>query len=738
MEPTNIILGYGETLTAPHKLTRGPSSKAYPNDISEQRTWLGEQLASFGSHAIRVPALARPRGLNVAKLTLHPAFLAKSYHPNTLFAASGLRCVGSRSTSVLPRHPSTKPKKGKEQEPVFTAMLFVAGDDAAFGRLGTLLRSQATPFVHKQALCRIELIQTFTGQDKNLVRTNDEEAKALEVVLHASRTDGDIVSAFKQFVDSLGGQADIGRALVVSGLTFVPVTLPPAKVAELGEFQLVRAIRLMPALRIGATEFRSIGAPTAPLPTLPALDPNLKVAVFDGGIGHADLAPWVTETILAGTETTSAGCLSHGNAVTSAVLFGPIDPAAPSFPRPYAPVQHYRCVSPSLTAPGGVGDPDLYDVLKHIDATLKSQQFDFINLSLGPRLPMEDDEVHPWTAVLDQHLSSGNTLAVVAAGNDGRKTWPDSRIQPPADMVNALAVGACDSQSDLWQRAPYSSYGPGRSPGLVKPDGVAFGGVTDNPFVVLANGQLNAVTGTSFSSPYVLHTAIGVKASLTSPLSMLAVRALMNHHCARADAHAMHEVGYGRFPQRVEEVLHCGDNEVRVIYQGTLSAGQNLRASIPFPTLPLQGRVTLRATLVFASQTDPEHAVNYTRAGLTVTLRPNGADNKTMAFFSASKMYTSELEARSGEQKWETTLKHEKRFNASTLNNPIFDITYGAREEGQAVDNSTLMPLRYAMVVTVAVENTPGIYNNIRQRYQTLQPVQVRQEVRLQTGSGRP
>lgn len=38
------------------------------------------------------------------------------------------------------------------------------------------------------------------------------------------------------------------------------------------------------------------------------------------------------------------------------------------------------------------------------------------------------------------------------------------------------------------------------------------------------------------------------------------------------------------------------------------------------------------------------------------------------------------------------------------------------------------------MIVTVSVENTPGIYNNIRQRYQTLQPVEVRQTVRLQTG----
>ncbi|WP_440963191.1 hypothetical protein ACL58G_22125 [Massilia sp. GER05] len=76
--------------------------------------------------------------------------------------------------------------------------------------------------------------------------------------------------------------------------------------------------------------------------------------------------------------------------------------------------------------------------------------------------------------------------------------------------------------------------------------------------------------------------------------------------------------------------------------------------------------------------------------------------------------------------------------NVDTLDDPLFDITYGAREDGQSVDNETLPPLPYAMVVTISAEDTPGVYNNIRQRYQTLQPVEVRQEVRIQSGTGRP
>lgn len=732
MQGTNIILGYGETLTHDHKLARGSGEKKYPYDIEEQRPWLGTQLTSLRQTINAVPAIAKPRGQSVVKITLHPTFLAKSHHPNTLFAATGLRCIGSRSATITPRKEI---RAKKAPEPTHTAVLFVAGRDQDFDELGAFLRSPRTPKVHQDALRRLELITPFADIDKNYFGHDGGGETRLEVVLHAAHEDQYIVAAFIDYVGALGGKVDTARMLIVSGLTFVPVYLAAEKVDALALFQFVRVVRAMPSLRMGGRPMRAIGAPSVALPNEPAIDQNLRVGIFDAGVGHSSFGAWVNEVILPGTEITSADCLSHGNAVTSTVLFGPLKKNAP-FSRPYANVSHYRCISPGLTEDQGVHDVDLYGVLKNIDSVLTTQPLDFVNFSLGPYMPMEDDEVHPWTALIDKHLATGDIFATVAVGNDGDKPWPSSRVQPPSDMVNALAVGACDSLTNKWQRAPYSSFGPGRSPGLIKPDGLGFGGSDAEPFVVYnaLSGQLTEAQGTSFSAPATMHTAIGIKASLTSPLKMLALRALMSHHAEREPEMSMSEVGHGRFPQTVDEVLNCPDNEVRVIYQGTLQAGQNMRAPIPFPTIPLNGRVTLRATLCFSSHTDPEHAVNYTRAGLSVVLRPKKNVSKTMTFFSASKMYTTELEARTGEQKWETTLRHEHQFNVATLNDPLFDITYGAREDGQAVDNSTLPPLPYAMIVTVSVENTPGIYNNIRQRYQTLQPVEVRQTVRLQTG----
>src|SRR3546814_3650396 len=101
---------------------------------------------------------------------------------------------------------------------------------------------------------------------------------------------------------------------------------------------------------------------------------------------------------------------------------------------------------------------------------------------------------------------------------------------------------------------------------------------------------------------------------------------------------------------------------------------------IPRPTRSTRTDTLITYTTLFRS-------VNYTRAGLTIYLRPKKSSKKTMSFFSASTMYTSELEARTDEQKWETTIKQENSFNAVTLDDQLFDIRYGAREEGKSVDN---------------------------------------------------
>src|SRR3546814_12350604 len=95
-----------------------------------------------------IPAEAKPRGESVAKFTLHPTFLAKSHHPNGLLTASGLRCIGSRSTYIVPRRVN---KAGMSRtEPIYTAVLYVTGVDESFSRLSSMLLSPNTATTHQK------------------------------------------------------------------------------------------------------------------------------------------------------------------------------------------------------------------------------------------------------------------------------------------------------------------------------------------------------------------------------------------------------------------------------------------------------------------------------------------------------------------------------------------------------------------------------------------------------------
>ena len=81
----------------------------------------------------------------------------------------------------------------------------------------------------------------------------------------------------------------------------------------------------------------------------------------------------------------------------------------------------------------------------------------------------------------------------VSAGNEGNKPW--HYISHPADAVDIISVGAARAVDSLM--AWFSSYGPS-SDGRVKPDVVSVGWDT---YVVNANGDINAGSGTSFASP---------------------------------------------------------------------------------------------------------------------------------------------------------------------------------------------------------------------------------------------
>jgi len=720
---TNYLLGYGERLVAPITPPKKAGKKSHPYTFEEAQASV-RQLATKAAFTLdSLPQKACPADEAVALLTLHPAYLAKSYYPTDLLYVTGMRTIGSRQREITPKKVTGK----QERKPVITSEMFVAGSRKAFRDWADALGKWTEETPGAGDLLKIEDFRAPADRIRSIL--SDQDAPLLEVVLHASGIDdsGYILDGFREYMRSLDVKVNLDRRIHAGGLCFLPVRVPIDTLDELAKFSFLRVAREMPSLRQFRPGLRSIpGFSTFPckLPDRGPIDPTIRVAVFDGGLSETtDLGLWAKELTFPDVKAPVAEFQEHGLAVTSALLFGPLQ-AGQDLPRPYAHVDHYRILDTDTAA-----DPqdELYEVLLRIKSVLEQRVYDFLALCCAPAQVVEDDDVHAWTAVLDPFFSTGRVLPGIAVGNNGEgdKALGLDRIQTPADCVNGLSIGACDSIDAGWQRAPYSSIGPGRSPGRVKPDAVAFGGTIHNPYNVLdANRPCSSfpTSGTSFAAPTALRTAIGVRAHLGRVVSPLAIKALLLHRCEILE-HKPIEVGWGRIPTSVESIIECEEGTAHIIYQGTLDPAQWIRAKIPLPPGPLQGRIFIGATICIATNTDPHEPVNYTRSGLDIVFRPHSKQRKPKAihadskpFFSSEKSYVSESEMRSG-IKWETTMSAYHGFKPSSLDDPVFDIHYNARIEGRPTVTAKSIP--YALVVMVRSNQMPDLYDRILQRYRT-------------------
>lgn len=730
MNNKNLLLGYGETLTAPVELKGGGGDKNYPYTYDENRPIILKELDDFINVSNKILDIAKPSNNVVAKLLLHPAFLSKTYFPQALLRAFSLNMIGSKSVNIVPRGYSKKIKKSNETGELSSACLYIAGSVESFQTLHDHLESNDLTEKLKNEIKKIEKIELFDNNDKIKHIDPSKIERKIEVAIHTPDDYQNILPLFASYARWCGAKVDMNRVLSVKGLSFLPMFATPEVINHIAEFTFLRTVRDLPSLRINNPVFTRTIDTTKKflLPDSSALDENIKVAIFDGGIGCNDYNQWVNEIKCNPIANTSSDLLNHGQDVTSTVLFGPVVNGQKELPVPYAKIDHYRVLDDSISA-----DSDLFDVLIRIKSVLEENDYQYVNLSLGPRLPVDDDDVHVWTSVLEQYFSDGKTLCTVAVGNDGSLPTSLNRIQPPSDLVNALAVGAADSLADNWNRCDYSCVGPGRSPGYVKPDGVAFGGSVKEPFTVYNPylGGVSQTAGTSFASPFVLRQAIGLAASLQHNITPLTAKTLLIHHTSNG-SHDKKEVGWGRFPTNLDEMLYCGDDEVKVIYQGELAPSQHVRIPIPFPSIPINGKVHIKATFCFSSAVDAEHPLNYTRNGLVVVFRTNkDIQSSTKSFFNLKGVYSTEQELREDAHKWETTLHKAQTFQKGTLNNPCFDVIYYRREAGMSIDTKQLEPLPYVLVVSVKADNTPELYNNIVQRYQTLSPIKIKQQVRI-------
>ena len=690
MSQTNFLIGRGELLTHEIKGPKRGMDKAEVYTLQQARSRLAPQFVEVATSLDSLPDNACPEDLGVARLTLNPSFIARSFFPVAMLRSASLESLGSRAVKLTPDAWS---KKGPPRESA-TTELFVVGKRQAFRQLKDWAERLEEGSNEAKDLSHIERFSAFEPKDR-IVSLGKDKDRFFEVGIHLLPGDNDqfVQRAFAKYAAHVGVTIHADLAFNAGNLWFLAAEGKHDNVKRLAEFSFVRVIRPMPKLRAMRPVQRSVGVTVAcRLPTEQPLSSEPKVAILDGGLPKQhSIAPWVrTYRALDEKAADDPVGLEHGLGVTSAFLFGPIAPNGTAA-RPYSYVDHLRVLDRETKSE----DPlELYRTLGLIEEVLLSRQYQFINLSLGPDLPIEDTDVHAWTSVVDNLLSDGDTLMTVAVGNNGEmdRLTGNARVQVPADSVNALSVGAANSIDETWSRAAYSAIGPGRSPGVVKPDLMAFGGdaTSSKYFHVLAAGgkpTLVPQLGTSFASPYLLRSAVGVRAILGEDLTPLAIKALLVH-AADPSTHDKLEVGWGKVPEDLMDVITCPAGVARVVYQGELKPGKFLRATLPLPASGLQGNIRLKATFCYASPTDPQDAVAYTRAGLEVVFRPSdkkvkeGKTNADTKGFFSMKKYATEEERRSDLGKWETVLHGSKSMRGSSLDNPVFDIHYNAREAG--------------------------------------------------------
>ncbi len=745
----NLLIGRGERLLQDSDWPSGGRPKPEPYSLAQQRSLLVPVLERMAALAQDTPSNLMPRGEVAAKLTLHPQFLAKSYFPASLLSATGLRLIGSRAAEVTPRQMV----RNAEPKEMPTATLIVAGTADKFTRAASLIQLPDLSAALTSQFNRVESLEPFLAVDRKRGLDLAHFDGWAETVLHASFEEPDVLNAFVALVRTLGAEAAESRSRTVGGLTFLPLFVPTsiaaAFVRGVEGFTHLRAIRNMPLvgedpLELGGPTARSLEA-APPLPREPAIDSELRAAIFDGG-STAGTLPWVTAIDASGVPSL-APQRPHGDAVTSAFLFGSIDPTQTTLPRPYCNVDHVR-VLPSTATDARVGD-----VIDRIIDTLQAARnvgspYTLANLSLGPRMPIADDDPHEWTVRLDDFLSLGDLFLTVAAGNDGANGADLGRIQPPADAVNAFAVGASDGHHARSLRAPYSCLGPGRSPGLVKPDAVAFGGVAGTPVRLLdpITGMVKQAYGTSYAAPLALRLASGVCATVDQEIQPIMLHALLVSRAQwSARLHNQTEVGWGVLPESIDEILFSAPDEVVVMYQGMIAKGQPVRAAVPLPIgIEASGRIEIAATFAYRAPIDPAHPVNYTRSGLEVRFQPDGV--RSQGFFSSTD-FDTEQSLRRDALKWETCRHKKSRFSQEKLTNPSFLIRYQGREEGgndaeTLRDPITSRPLPaheqpsalpFALVVRLRVPGVSDLANHVLHQFDVLAEVPLRTEVQLRT-----
>src|SRR5690606_36925215 len=171
--------------------------------------------------------------------------------------------------------------------------------------------------------------------------------------------------------------------------------------------------------------------------------------------------------------------------------------------------------------------------------------------------------------------------------------------------------------------------------------------------------------GTSFSAPYLLRKAVGIRALFGNNISALAIKALLINSAHRNDQDQCH-IGWGKIIDEVDNLIQSPDGVAKILYQGELLPGKYLRVQLPLPKNGRNGMDKIKATGCFSTNGEQQDTSVYTKAGVEIGRKPKKG-GKSEAFFEQVNR-ASEAELRRDAATWEPVLHAEKPKNGN-----IFD-----------------------------------------------------------------
>ncbi|MDB2140027.1 S8 family peptidase [Clostridium butyricum] len=734
------ILMKGERLIVPILKKQGFGDKELPHTYNEAKSKIQSSLSQIKAVIKNNRNEFLPNEIVVCA-RMEEGFLAKSYRPDFLEKDNNMNLVGARKIKSI-----SKDVNGNENI-VENKLYFFRTSIRGIEAFENILESDLLSNKAENGLRMLKDIELLDNNEKIFGIKEEDNDIEVEIVLHPLKKDYEL--AIKKIQEIVGEKCEIRK--YDDGPTFILAKINKVNLPGLVKYNFLRTVHPMRNITLP----EAIRGTTADAPKLKNINVNndIKIGVFDGGVclDNSLLKPFVKAYDISTLPGEDSG-INHGTAVCGAVLYGELNcySANDSIASPKVTVESFR-VLPEV---------NLYKIIDNIVNVVDTRDdIKVYNISFGPSGPIWDDEINRFTYVLDRLAYNKGVIFCVAVGNDGMLEEPFNRIQAPADLVNGIGVGAYSHYNGKKYRAEYSCIGLGREGAKVKPDILAFGGDSRNPFHAIStvDGARSYICGTSFASP-VVAGKLGELFSLSNEVSTLIARCLLIHN---ADGNCLDakEEGHGIVPDNIDELMTCSSNKVTIIYTGEISEKKYVKLQMPLPDAIKGNNGTVKIDWTIAALTDVNglDPDGYTSSCIEDTFYPNsnkykftkpGEKARTIdiendykigdeliengyqqsAFpVSDSPVYLTEIERRENLQ-WDTLVRKSKSKRVSSLDKP-FIIMHCIPRESEGINK-----LKFCVCVTLEYVNYDGdLYNDIIHEYPVLVPLETAIETTIET-----